>query len=106
LSYKKMAVIGDKDSVMLWRALGVETIFADEPGQVDRAINRLAREGTAVIYITEQCAQMVPETIRRYLTEPFPCIIPIPNKDGSNGFGVESIRKNVEKAVGADILLQ
>lgn len=89
---------------MLWRALGVETVFADTALSITREIDRLAREGAVVIYITEQSAALVPETIQRYLTEPFPAIIPIPNREGTTGYGMAGIRKNIEKAIGADIL--
>ena len=104
MAQNKMAVIGDRDSIMLWRALGIETVFADTALSITRAVDRLAREGAAVVYITEQCAEQVPETIQKYLTEPFPAIIPIPNREGSTGFGMRGIRKNIEKAIGADIL--
>ena len=90
----KIAIIGDRDSVMLWGALGIETVFADQPQEIERAVHRLAREGAAIIYITEQALQKAPETIERYKTEPFPAII------------MRGIRANVEKAIGADILFE
>lgn len=42
-----IAVIGDRESVMLFRALGVETVSAETAEEVSRAIRRLAREGCA-----------------------------------------------------------
>ena len=104
MAERKIAVIGDRDSIMLWRALGVETIFADTALSIARAVDRLAKDGTVVIYITEQCAKLIPEMIKKYLTEPFPAIIPIPNREGTTGLGMAGIRKNVEKAIGTDIL--
>ena len=89
---------------MLWRALGIETVFADGSLSAARAVDRLAREGAAVIYITEEYAQQIPETIQKYLAEPFPALIPIPNQKGTTGFGMQGMRKNIEKAIGTDIL--
>ena len=89
---------------MLWRALGIETVFVDSGLKAARAVDRLAREGAAVIYITEEYAQQIPETLQKYLTEPFPALIPIPNQKGTTGFGLQGVRKNIEKAIGADIL--
>ena len=89
---------------MLWRALGVETVFAADALSITRAIDRLAREGAAIIYITEQAAALVPDTIQKYLTQPFPAIIPIPNREGTTGYGMAGIKRNVDKAIGADIL--
>lgn len=100
----KLAVIGDQDSVMIFQALGVRTIYADQAKEIEQAIHNLAKEGFAVIYITEQAAENVPEAIEQYKTEPFPAIIPIPNRFGTNGLGMKGIKANIEKAIGADIL--
>ncbi len=99
-----IAAIGDRDSIMLFGALGVKTVYADTAPEMERAIHSLAREGYAVIYITEKAALLAEEAIARYKTEAFPAIIPIPDRRGSTGLGMRGIRANVEKAIGADIL--
>ncbi|MBC8546538.1 V-type ATP synthase subunit F [Clostridiaceae bacterium NSJ-31] len=99
-----IAAIGDRDSVMLFHALGIHAVYADDAQGIEKAIHQLAHAGCAVIYITEQAAVLAPEAIERYKTEPFPAIIPIPNRSGSLGLGMQGIRANVEKAIGADIL--
>ncbi len=101
-----IAVVGDRDSVMLWRALGIETVFAEKPQEIERAIHRLARDGTKVLYITEQAAALAKEAVDRYKTETYPAIILIPNREGSTGLGMKGIRDNIEKAIGADILFE
>ena len=99
-----IAAIGDRESVMLFQALGIHTVYAEETAAVEKAVHSLAHAGCKVIYITEQAAAAAPEALERYKTEAFPAIIPIPNRFGSRGFGMAGIRKNVEKAIGADIL--
>ncbi len=99
-----IAAIGDRDSIMLFKALGIEAVYSSDPRETERAIHRLAREGCKVIYITEQAAEAAKEAVDRYKTEPFPAIIPIPSRIGTTGLGMRAIRANVEKAVGADIL--
>ena len=42
--------------------------------------------------------------VAEYIDKRLPAIIPIPDKDGSLGIGMESVKKAVERAVGADIL--
>ena len=86
----KIAVIGDKDSVLAFRALGVHVFTAIE--------------GYGIIYITEQLAKDIPETIQRYNNEVIPAVILIPSNRGSLNIGLENINKNVEKAVGSNIL--
>ena len=65
----------------------------------------LAKEGYAVIFVTEEEAEGAREMIARFAAEPLPAIIPIPGASGANGFGMRAVRANVEKAVGVDILL-
>jgi len=100
----KIAVIGDRDSALGFKALGLETVFADSGEEAKFAIQRLAAENCAVIYLTEQLAQEIPDVIDRYSNVSRPAIILIPGKTGSLGIGIEMVNKTVEKAVGSNIL--
>ena len=100
----KIAVVGDKDSVLGFKALGLETHPVDSVEQARKAVHALAKENCAIIYLTEQlAAQMQPE-IARYKDELTPAIILIPGKEGSLGIGMANVKTAVERAVGADIL--
>ena len=101
----KIAVIGDRDSVLGFKALGVKTYFAYEQERVNDLIRRLAREKYAVIFITEELAQMATEMIDRHKSRTIPAIIPIPSNQGSLGIGMQMLNDNVEKAVGVNILV-
>ena len=101
---KKIGVIGDKDSIMLFNALGIEAAYADTRLEGEKALHAMAKEDFAVIYVTERIAEQISEAISYYKTEPFPAIIPIPDQTGSTGLGIRGIRKDVEKAIGTDIL--
>jgi len=87
-----------------FRALGLLTVTAETPEEGREALHRLAREGSAIIYITEQLAQRIPDAIARYQDHMTPAIILIPGKSGSTGIGLTALRSSVERAVGADIL--
>ncbi|MBM7582437.1 V/A-type H+-transporting ATPase subunit F [Caldicoprobacter guelmensis] len=100
----KMGVIGDKDSILGFKALGLSVFPVTQPEQAARLIHRLAKENYAVLFITEQLAKDIQETIDRYNTQPFPIITLIPNNAGSMGLGMKGIKASVEKAVGVDIL--
>ncbi len=99
----KIAVVGDKASVECFKTLGLDTFETDDARSVRNIVNKLAADKYAVIYITEQAAQMARETIDKYTSSTYPAIIPIPSNKGSLGIGMANIRKNVEKAVGTDI---
>jgi len=100
----KIAVIGDRDSVLGFKALGLETVFADSAEEASGAIQRLAASDCAVIYLTEQLAKEIPKEIDRYTNALRPSIILIPGKTGSLGIGIENVNRTVEKAVGSNIL--
>ncbi len=102
----KIGVIGDKDSVLCFKAFGMD-VFSVVPETVEdnrKIVDRLAREGYGIIFITEQIAQTITETIDRYNKDIVPAIILIPANSGSLGIGLQRIRDNVEKAVGINIL--
>jgi V/A-type H+-transporting ATPase subunit F len=100
----KIGVVGDKDSVLAFRMLGFDVHFASEAKEARRAIDKLADEDYGLIYLTEQLAEEIPDTIRRYDALMTPAVILIPNHAGSRGIGKKRVQENVEKAVGQNIL--
>ncbi len=103
---RKIAVIGDPSSVMIFKAIGLDVFYEEQASKIERRIHYLADNGYAVIYITEKAAVKVQEAIAMYATATFPAIIPIPSNAGSLGLGMKQLKANVEKAVGADILFK
>lgn len=100
----KIGVIGDKDSVMGFLALGLTVFETSGAEQTEECIRRAAGEGYAALYITEQAAQEVMDVIDEYKDSALPAIILIPGLSGSLGIGMAGVKKSVERAVGADIL--
>ena len=100
----QIAVLGDQDSVMGFKALGLTVFPADTVEQARTTLHRIAKEDFAVVYLTEQFAAQMEADIARYKDELTPAIILIPGKEGSLGLGMANIKKSVERAVGADIL--
>ena len=100
----KIAVIGDHDSVLLFKAVGLDVFFEDDGPKANRILHRLAREGYAAVFVTEKLYPACEETIKEFESEAYPCIIPIPDNSGTEGIGMAALKQNVEKAVGVDIL--
>ena len=100
----KIAALGDKDSVLGFKALGLSVFPAETVDEARATLHRIAREDYAVIYLTERFAAQMEADIARYKDELTPAIILIPGKEGSLGIGMSNIKKAVERAVGADIL--
>ena len=101
----KTAVIGDRASVMGFMAAGFTVVEAYDAPHAAKALRHLAAtDEYAVIFITEDLAAQITQETDRYRALPIPAVIPIPGKAGPSGFGLENIKKSVERAVGADIL--
>ena len=102
---KKIAVVGDKGSVLGFKSVGFEVFTASTQQEVQQVMHTLCKGGEyGIIFITEQAYVQSPQIIDEYKEQPTPAIIPIPGKDGSLGIGIKNVKKNVERAVGADIL--
>ncbi len=99
----KIAVLGDKDSILAFKAIGLEVFPITNDFQARDLIKKLAKR-YAVIFVTEKVAESVADIIQRYKAQAYPAIIPIPSAEGTTGFGINGIKNDVEKAIGADIL--
>lgn len=100
----KIGVIGDRESILGFKAVGLDVFPIDDPEEAKKTLRRIAKEDFAIIYITEQLYQYMMDEVDEYTDSRLPAIIPIPGKDGTLGIGMTSVKKSVERAVGADIL--
>lgn len=100
----KVGVVGDKDSVLAFKALGVDVNTVTDREEARKIVDTMARSNYGVIFITEQIASLIPDTIERYDKEIIPAVILIPSNQGSLSIGMNRINENVEKAVGSNIL--
>ena len=104
--YDKIGVIGDKDVVLAFKAIGVDVFGTKNPLEARDIIKSCAKNGYAVLYLTEELAKELEDFLQRYKTVPYPAIIPIPSKSGSTGYTMKGLKKDMEKAIGADILFR
>ena len=100
----RIAVLGDRESVLGFKALGLDVFPAESVEEARSTLHRLAKENYAVVYLTEQLAQYMTDDLGRYKDELTPAVILIPGKEGSLGIGMANVKKSVERAVGAEIL--
>lgn len=100
---ERIAVVGDWNSILGFRALGLETYPATSPEQAKDILRRLAKENCAVVYLTEQLARDMADTLRRYKDALRPAIILIPGREGSLGIGQSQIESAIKRAIGTDI---
>ncbi len=100
----KIGVIGDRDSVLGFKTIGVDVFTPIGREETRNALDNAAKNGYGVLFVTEQLAETIPETINRYKNALVPAVILIPSNQGSLGIGKAAINTNVEKAVGTNIL--
>ncbi|HMM30214.1 MAG TPA: V-type ATP synthase subunit F [Clostridia bacterium] len=98
----KIAVIGDRDSIYGFAAIGVDVYPITDAVASAKKIRALAEGGYAIIYVTEALyAKLHAEEQSAAM---LPIVLPIPGIAGNTGLGVARVRKFVEQAVGSDIL--
>lgn len=100
----KIAVVGDKDSVLAFKMIGFEVFFANDGSSARRTIDELAKEDYGIIFLTEQLGIQIPDTLERYNERITPAVILIPNRTGTNNYGQERFASEVERAVGIKIV--
>jgi len=100
-----IAVMGDRDSIYGFAALGLETFpFYGDKQEAVKLLRRLCDGKYAIIYITEALAELIEDEINAIREEPLPAVILIPGVSGNTGKGMQSVKISVEQAVGSDII--
>ncbi|MCH5153878.1 MAG: V-type ATP synthase subunit F [Clostridiales bacterium] len=101
----KIAVIGDTTSATAFLAIGASVYKVDDEYKAAEVLRELAKSDEyAVILITENYAAKNEQLMQKLKQQTYPVVLPIPGSNGSNGFGLAGVKKDVEKAVGVDIL--
>lgn len=99
----KTAIVGDGDSIMVFKAAGVATFPAEDEKKAKEILRKIAKD-YQIIFLTEELARPLEEFLRRFDEEPYPVVLAIPSGKGSSGYGEEALRSAMERALGVDIL--
>lgn len=102
----KIAVIGRRETVMGFTALGLEAYPAADGTEAKQVLKMLTqeREDVAIIYVEEDIALELGSQIDKFKDSPKPAIILIPGREGSLGLGLSALNAAVERAIGTNIL--
>jgi len=99
----KIAVVGNHDTILPFKLIGFQTFPVKEAQETVNTLRRLAREDFGIIYLTEDMAADIPETLAYYDQLEIPALVLIPTHKGSTGLALSRIHENVEKAVGQSV---
>lgn len=104
----KIAVMGSPETVMGFKALGLDVFPVRGEEEARSAFRTLTHpeqtDEYAIIYIEENLAEPLKSDIEKFKDRPSPAVILIPGKDGPLGLGTSALHAAVERAVGSDIL--
>ena len=103
----KIAVIGGRETVLGFKALGLDVFPVEDGAEAKPLLRHLAQDTVntyAIIYVEENLAEELDSEIEKYKDKARPAIILIPGEDGPLGLGQNALRAAVERAVGSDIL--
>ena len=97
-------VIGDEDTVLGFRLVGVDGESASNASEAENAFaHALKRENIGIIVMTERVAETIRPIVDRYtFTEDFPLIVEIPDRTGRLP-GRPSLRELVNVAIGVRV---
>jgi V/A-type H+-transporting ATPase subunit F len=101
----KICIIGDRDSVLGFKALGYYVFTASDAYEAERIFEKIVKD-YAIIFIVEEYARELKGTIDNYRDRKLPAVIPVPGSRGPTGLCTEIIKDAMERAVGADILVR
>ena len=99
----KIAIVGDGDSIMVFKAAGVATFPASDEKKAREILRKIASE-YKIIFLTEELARTLQEFLKRFDEEPYPIVLPVPASKDGGSYGQELLRSAMERALGVDIL--
>jgi len=110
-----LAIVGNKETILGFTALGLETHNANTTEEATKVLfdlkskkqadeNGEEKPKYAIIFVTEDLAMNITKDDYKKLSkDALPAIIPVPGSTGATGYGIRRIGKIVEQAVGSDI---
>lgn len=99
----KIAVVGDRESILGFSAIGIDIYPAYEEDDIKQIIPKLIEDNYAIIYITENVSIKAERYLEKLQKNEIPAIITIPSNSGSINYGEQKIKNMVQKAVGIEI---
>ncbi len=100
----KVALIGDKTSVLGFQALGFDSYPVVELREAREVWLKIKEKDYTVIVATEEVYREIDDLIAELAERFTPAVLIIPPAKGGKNLGFQRMKKIVEKAVGMDIL--
>lgn len=102
----KIAVIGPRDAILAFRALGADVFPVTGSQSAKEALGKAADEGYQIVFLTEALAIEMEQALLSMQERTVPVITIIPDGRESLGTGTRRLKQRLEKAIGVDILFK
>jgi V/A-type H+-transporting ATPase subunit F len=102
----KIALVGNKDSIIGFQLLGISIFPVNSKEETINILNELIKEKYAAVFITEDIASQIFDEIVELQKKYLISVTIIPNKLEKKNLGLKILKKNIEKAIGTDILFR
>jgi len=110
----KLAVVGNANSILLYRAFGVESFAVATSSECQKKTEELffllqndekKIPQFAVIFVEDEFYKnFSADLLEKFARRPLPAVVPVPSSGKNKNFAKNRLRKIVERAVGSDIL--
>lgn len=98
----KVGILGPREQVQMFRALGAHTVFAETALQAQRAFETMVQEDYAVICCAQTWYDALRPQIEACADRPLPAVVVL--RDGERGAeGPDPLEAAVQRAVGTQI---
>ena len=101
----KIAVLGNKDIVVLFKAVGCDVLSPAGREKIRATLNKLI-QNYKIILIQINYAKLCEDLIEQTRISAYPVIVVIPNKDEQNNYALDKIMTDMERAIGAKIVVE
>lgn len=116
MSNYRIAIVGPKEAIAGFALLGVDIVPAYTSSEAAEALFKLKRtmatddsgretNAYGIVFLTEDLAGGIsPDDEKKLSRGALPAIIPLPSHQGVSGYGLQRLKRIVERAIGSDIL--
>jgi V/A-type H+-transporting ATPase subunit F len=100
-----LAVVGERATVVAFEGLGMTAFAVESVDDARRTVSRLIKKKQhAVIFVTEDIGQHIPDVIAESSREYAPSVVLVPSSRGSQQIGLRKLSRVLKRALGTDIL--
>ena len=101
----KAAVLGDKDFVMPFSTLGIDTYAVEaNASAVEEFANKILDGHYALVLVAENIAPLASTVLAKADNKPIPAVVIVPFTAEPTGFAIESLGRVLKMATGIDII--